>query len=314
MMELSTIGKNIAFVLEPNSVKDPNHIKVYIPKFMSNIDMGDNIYEKPLKISSKCIKNANFTLDFKKEITERNFINVTSLNNFGQEPNLLNKGQVVNIEFIDGDLARGKYTLNEVDNTNKNIPNQRLRFFIDSEEIDNEEKNNKTSSSIFNIHKTIFGDEKRTEIYRQNEINSSSKTKEGYTFYDFLMDSIKKYIALRIKTKNTNDDNNEDDDGLLSLFLKEENEEIILRNSHSMLRFLIENKDMEGELDKMIFKDSYGSFALINGELYLNYDDELEDPYNMKSLNSEFKELKEKVSSLEGIINELKDEIASLKS
>lgn len=147
--EFNTDIKTIGFVLEENTKENPNNIKSYIPQLMSNIDMGNTIWKKNYHPNSNLIKNKNTNLSF-NSITVKNYINLKPYTIIGKEPPITKKGQKIEVNFIDSDLKKGRFTPFHIDESDKN---NRVRIY-------SEENND------YNL--TVDSDEKLVEINADN--------------------------------------------------------------------------------------------------------------------------------------------------
>jgi len=128
--------KLIGFVLVPNSSKSVNDrddedkgIGAYIPQLMSQIEMKSGPWDKNTITTSNMIKNSNIPISF-ESVNQRNYFNLTPHRISNIEQPFLAKGEHFYCQFIDGDIKKGKY-LPELVNE-KNRETDRFKAFVSS--------------------------------------------------------------------------------------------------------------------------------------------------------------------------------------
>lgn len=133
----SLSDKLIGFVLIPNSSKSKNDrddrdklVGAYIPQLMSQIEVKNGAWSKNFFPSQSIISNSNFEVKF-DAVVERNYFNLTPYRISNIEQPLLSKGEHFYCQFIDGDIKKGKY-LPELVNE-KNRKTDRFRTFISAD-------------------------------------------------------------------------------------------------------------------------------------------------------------------------------------
>ena len=131
----SAKDKNIGFVIVSNDNYSTNTkedsdkaIGTYIPKLMSEINMGTGPWIKQISLSSTMIKNNNFKFTFKPVINSRNYYNVSPLRISNMEQPSLSKGEHFWVKFLDGDLKKPTYEPRFMDENNRT--SDRMRLFV----------------------------------------------------------------------------------------------------------------------------------------------------------------------------------------
>lgn len=126
--------KNIAFVIVPSNKQGKSDaekaVGAYIPKVMSEIDMGDKPWTKKKQVRSNMIQNNNLKIEFQPTIVTRNFYNVIPLRTSNTDQPSLNKGENFWVNFLDGDLKKGRYESKMMDESKRTT--DRHRVFIKS--------------------------------------------------------------------------------------------------------------------------------------------------------------------------------------
>jgi hypothetical protein len=186
--------KNVAFVVVPNSSKSRNNkedsdkaIGMYIPKLMSEIDMGSSAWTRPRGVSSAMIKNSNIKVHFSPVVEHRNFYNVKPLRISNTEQPALYFGEHCWVKFLDGDIKKAVYEPRYMDETKR--PHDRHRIFIkDKMTVDSEDKEYEILMDSEEQVIRLFMDNGRDEISQYTiEINGKKgnitmKDKEGNAF------------------------------------------------------------------------------------------------------------------------------------
>ena len=120
---------SLGFIVGVNNTKDTT-IKAYVPKLMSQIEMGNTLYNKKVKVKNS-LTNANFDLEF-TDVTEKNYIYLSPIYTTGLESRTY-FGERINVSFVDNNLTKGRFeeykSDNEETNSNRNI---RYRQFINA--------------------------------------------------------------------------------------------------------------------------------------------------------------------------------------
>ena len=220
----STEGEMTAFVLTPNSRKNLDNVKAYVPKLMSGIDMKDDVYEEDVQQTNSCILNDNFEIEA-GEIKQRNFIYLTGTTRLGRDSDISNKGQMITANFTDGDLNRGNYTsiYSSADNNTSQI-NTRFRQFVENAvELEKQEEfqddnpsityNRESSSSSGSSSKTKSSRARRSRakkslsslndtVNNKSKAGSTKSTKPESDQYDMIMDTSNRIMGLRMATSD----------------------------------------------------------------------------------------------------------------
>ena len=288
----STDGEMVAFILTPNSRKDLDSVKAYIPKLMSNIDMKDDVWEETVNNSNSCIDNDNFEITGGEEVISENYIYLNATTRTGRDADIGNKGQRITAKFTDGDLNKGYYTALYADKySNTSQVNTRFRQFVEnvieletSEEFqdDNpaitynkESTTNQasTSSKKAGTKRRNRGKNSLTSANGTNSAGSKSMTDVGVTDkskagntkskkpdvnqYDVVMDTSNRVMGMRMGTS--------DYTGEILTTKEEKIPQVILR----------ERIDEEGDYSYLTFMtnslgyfklDEYGPLALMTNE------------------------------------------------
>lgn len=132
LKKVSLDEKNIAFVIVPTNDGKNGKVGVYLPKLMTEIDMGDKAWVKPKVISSIMIKNDNFKISFDPVVKHRNYYDVEPLRISNIEAPALKEGETVWVNFLDNDLKKGTYESQFVDESKRTT--DRHRVFVVSKE------------------------------------------------------------------------------------------------------------------------------------------------------------------------------------
>lgn len=111
LKKMSFSKSDVAFVMKENI----NSISVYIPTLMSEIDMGNTIWNKNETISTSMIKNSNIQINFDKSIKIKNYLDIEPKNISNIAPPKVNIGEKINIKFLDNDIKKCVYTHEDVD-------------------------------------------------------------------------------------------------------------------------------------------------------------------------------------------------------
>lgn len=103
--KLQLDSSEVAFVIKKE--EDTSNIGVYIPTLMSEIDMGERVWDKKVTTNSSFLKNSNIKMTF-EPITLCNYINISHY-----DPSLYytdkELGEQVRIKFLDNDLKKCVY-------------------------------------------------------------------------------------------------------------------------------------------------------------------------------------------------------------
>jgi hypothetical protein len=298
MTEFSTSDSTIGFVLDGNSVTSNNFIKAYVPKFMTNIDMGNNIWTKKISLDNKLVKNENINITFSKNIIEKNYVYLQPYDIIAKETNIVSKGDHIEVEYLDGDLRKGRFTPNEVDGTDNQYNNSRLRWYVDNSSTD--KSNTKTSSTRYayvdsedsnssedeeddvdftrfynNTRKTTSSSTTSSSISNSKAIydnktqtTSSTKTDTYATktnndkYYDIILDSVNGKAGFRIESSNVTDDMTED--ALMEVMMERLNQVITLKNENASLQ-------IKG-LDFLLYTTNGGIFKFESGKTQVVFD------------------------------------------
>jgi hypothetical protein len=137
--------KNIAFVVVPNDNRTANTrddadkvVGAYIPKLMSEIDMGNRPWIKKEILSSSMVKNSNIKIQF-QPVEHRNYYNVRPLRNSNTEQPSLHKGENFWVKFLDNDIKKGVYEPRFMDETKRTHDRHRI-FIKDKASINSPDK------------------------------------------------------------------------------------------------------------------------------------------------------------------------------